>query len=203
MDAEQVWMQLDLRAQTVCDLLEFALETGKTEEEDLSGEEEETDIGDERLGKMMEAIENGEEVDFDELEEEFGVEMDMDDESQVESDESDDGGDDVIGVEDDIVHLRESDQEHSDSETRDTLSHDIKASALTKRKNGANHGLDDGFFDLDIFNAEMEQAEAKSSSRGRLGEDSDASEDDNMSVDLFAPLEKAEEEIEDAAGESP
>ena len=42
MDQEQVWMQLDLRCQMVCDLLDYALETGKSEE-DLSAAEEEDD----------------------------------------------------------------------------------------------------------------------------------------------------------------
>ncbi|KAJ7788463.1 Mpp10 protein-domain-containing protein [Mycena olivaceomarginata] len=64
-----------------------------------------------------------------------------------------------------------------------------------------NLDLDDGFFDLASFNAETEEAEARKVSRGRL--DGDDSEDEG-SIDLFAPVDVAEnfdEEDEDEAGE--
>jgi U3 small nucleolar RNA-associated protein MPP10 len=55
---------------------------------------------------------------------------------------------------------------------------------------------------LASFNAEAEEGEAKSVSKGRLGEDEDEDSDGDMSVDLFAPVDGAEnfeeEDIEDA-----
>ncbi|KAF9453783.1 Mpp10 protein [Macrolepiota fuliginosa MF-IS2] len=197
MDPEQVWMQLDLRAQSICNLLEFALETGKSGEEELSGEEEAGEGADEddNLRKVLEAIENGEEVDLEALRDEFWEEMD-EDESEAESDESEDM-DDANGEHEveDVVHLHSSDEEHPDSDAQNTLFDLIKTSARSKKKKSAAHGLNDDFFDLDAFNAETERAEAKSSSRGRLTEDSD-SEDETMSMDLFAPVDDEAEENE-------
>lgn len=198
MDTEQLWMQFDLRARTVCDLLDFALETGKSDDEENPGETEEE--GD--LQKMMEAIEKGEEVDFDALEEEFEEDEDMEEGSDSESDGESDGEsgglEDIVDEDEDVVHLQESDEDTSDSETKSTLFDIIKSAAGSKKKKPASHGLNDDFFDLDAFNAETEKAEARSSSRGRLADDDDASEDENMSVDLFAPLDD-EEEAEGAA----
>lgn len=202
MDPEQVWMQLDLRAKPICDLLEFALETGKSEEEDLSGEEEDDEDQEDKLQKLMEAMENGEEVDLEALREELDEEMDVEDESESESDESEDLGDDIGEDEEDIVRLRSSDEEHSDPEAKNTLFDLIKTSVRSKKKKGTSHGLNDDFFDLDAFNAETERVEAKSSSRGRLAEESEDSEDEDMSVDLFAPLEDEADEVKGGGGMS-
>jgi hypothetical protein len=182
-------MQLDLRAQTICDLLEFALETGRSEEE-LSGEEDEGDEEDNRLQLVMEAIENGEEIDFDALEDELGGELDMEDTSSGESDEE---GDNIADEEEDIIQLRSPEGDRSGSEVKGTLFDVKKSTILSKKKKGTTHGLNDDFFDLDAFNAETEQTQAKSSSRGRLAVESDGSEDESMSVDLFATLDEEEE----------
>lgn len=192
-------MQLDLRAQTVCDLLEYALETGKSEEE-MSGEEEgecedEEDDND-KLQRITEALGKGGDIDLEGLQMEFDEEMDVEDESTEESGESEDAGGDTGEDREDIVHLR-SDESQSDGEASNTLFDFIKTSAMSKKRKRADHGLNDDFFDLDAFNAESERAEAKSSSRGHLADGSDDSEDENMSVDLFAPTQ---DEADEGAG---
>ncbi|KXN89991.1 U3 small nucleolar ribonucleoprotein mpp10 [Leucoagaricus sp. SymC.cos] len=202
MDPEQVWMQLDLRAQTLCDLLAFALETGKSEEE-LTGEEDEDEDEDEveeddRLQKLIEALNNGEEVEFGDLEEDLEEDSGIEDNGRVESDESEDEAVDVGDNEEDIIRLQPFDEDNSDPEVKNTSLDAIKSGNRSKKKKGANHELDDDFFNLDAFNAETERAEAKFSSRGRLAEDSDDSEEDNMSVDFFALLDENEAEAEGA-----
>lgn len=197
MDSEQVWMQLELRTRPVCDLLEFALETGKSDEDEASGEDDE-EVEDDRLRKVLEALENGEDLDLDALREEFGEEMDLDDQSSAESDESEDSdeGSEEHENEEDIVYLRASDEEHSDPEAQSSLFDTIKKTR-SKKKKGPVQELNDGFFDLDAFNMETERTEATSSSRGRLAEDEDDSEDEGMSVDFFAPMDDEADETEE------
>ncbi|KAJ7619063.1 U3 small nucleolar ribonucleoprotein complex, subunit Mpp10 [Mycena polygramma] len=188
MDDDQIWAQLDLRMKPVCDMLEFALDAEPSQEEELGDSESETDeFVDEQILRQMRALDSG------------GNEMEVDDfddegedvESEEETDDDGDLGEDVTG-------LRDSSSEDDDASETEAWS-----APLRKRKSsaGSKTGLDDGFFDLASFNAETEEAEARKVSKGRLDED----DSDDESVDLFAPVDAAEnfdEEDEDNAGEA-
>lgn len=135
---------------------------------------------DERLKKALAAMANGEDIDFDLL-----GDMDSDnspsDQDVFLGDESSEagaeGGEDVENAED-VIELRDPSSDDSEDELRSLKN--------LKRKRGKHSELDDDFFDLAAFNAETEQAEARSSSNGRLGGEEDSDEDIDMSVDLFA-----------------
>lgn len=185
-DPDQVWAQLELRAQGICDMLQKALDGAGaiTEEDDDEGEQsaKKTRFPDltpedlQRLGidaETLEAMSLEQDDESDDSEEES---EDLD----VEVEESEGGDDDDLG--EDVMNLRDPDESP------------LRKPALSKKfKKAGNSELDDGFFDLSSFNAETEVAEAKRVSRGRLGknledEDSDSDEDAD-SVDYFAPLE--------------
>jgi U3 small nucleolar RNA-associated protein MPP10 len=62
-----------------------------------------------------------------------------------------------------------------------------------RRGKGPTSELDDGFFSLNSFKAEIEKMEAKSSSRGHLAAEDDSEEEDfDNEVDLFAPVDGGE-----------
>jgi len=196
MDAEQIWMQLDLRTRAICDLSDRVLGTkesqGETFHQVIQGDEE-----DDLLLKVMEAIENGGEIDFDALEEEYGEE-DIEDTADS---ESEDESDDLTNEDEDVIHLQSSDEDISDLTAQGNSFDVVKPDA---RSNKTVHGLNDDFFDLDVFHAETYQAEAKSSSRGQLAssdvaEYTNVSEDEDEDVDLFTSFDD-EAETRDAAG---
>lgn len=191
-------MQLDLRSQMVCGLLDYALENGKSEEDLSAGEDDDEGDDDDRLQNLIEAIQKGEEIDLRDIHEELGEEMDVDEESAEEDDESE-GSENAIDDAEHIVQLR-SDDEQSDNEGSTTLFDVIKTSSRSKRRKRVDHGLNDDFFDLDAFNAEIEQAEAKSSSRGQLADEDEDSEDEEMTLDLFAPVDEEVDDPEDTGG---
>ncbi|RDB28966.1 U3 small nucleolar ribonucleoprotein mpp10 [Hypsizygus marmoreus] len=205
MDEDQIWAQLDLRAKNVCDTLEHVLE-GEAEEEDLENEDGDSEE-DERMKKALETMANGEEIDFDA----FGDDMDVD--ALLDEEESADDSDE--GVYDDeesegaeelgevVTGLRDSSPvQERDLDGSLNLLDAIRKQKPTRRKSKGHAELDDGFFDLASFNAETERAEARSSSRGRLGDEEDS--DSDISVDLFAALgEKFEEDdLENDPGEA-
>ncbi|KAL1739173.1 hypothetical protein HDZ31DRAFT_69214 [Schizophyllum fasciatum] len=95
-----------------------------------------------------------------------------------------------------IQDLRDAPSDASDtSDTEpDALAHIQRAptrpSRPPARRARGHPKLDDGFFDLAVFKAETEAAEARCVSRGRLDDEDGSDEDgDDMSVDLFAPVE--------------
>ncbi|KAG6885284.1 hypothetical protein C0993_003715 [Termitomyces sp. T159_Od127] len=201
MNDEQVWTQLDLRSKHICKTLEHVLEGGSdNDEEDVTedGSSEDDYDDDEDLNEMLKGMANGEDVDFD-LPEGADDSLSDEDEDAGSSEEESDEGDEE-DLDDDlpegVTDLRDPSSDESDAEPAFT-------SPPSKRKprgsRSGKHGLDDAFFDLASFNAETEKAEAKSSSRGRLGGEEDSDSDD-MSVDLFTALD-GEEGLNDT-GES-
>ncbi len=219
MSDEQVWAELELRAHNVCDILNHALdgpipgrESGE-EEEDESGDEEEEEH---ELKKMRQALLD-EGFDPDELD---GMGFDEDDEEDEEDSEDDQSGEsDEYGAGDGEVELSELVEELRDpSDEDDEDGNDLEVGAPSllsggkrtlklKLRRGGHPVLDDGFFDLAAFNAEIEAAESKSVSKGRLSkddEDEDDDEDDAELVDLFAPVDDTaafdEEDIEQGGG---
>ncbi|KAJ6575152.1 U3 small nucleolar ribonucleoprotein complex, subunit Mpp10 [Mycena capillaripes] len=197
MDDDQIWAQLDLRMKPICDMLELALDADPSQEEELDDSDTDEFV-DEQLLKQMRALESGGDG-MDEMEVDGFDEEDESDEAESEEESGDDGdlGEDVTGLRD--PSSDEASEPEADSEWPASLR---KGRRQSKSSAGSKTGLDDGFFDLASFNAETEEAEARKVSRGRLDEDD--SEDDE-SVDLFAPVDVAEnfdEEDEDNAGEA-
>ncbi|CDO71533.1 hypothetical protein BN946_scf184911.g3 [Trametes cinnabarina] len=215
MSDEQIWAQLELRTQNICNVLDYALD-GPTETSDSGDEDEER-----QLKKMRQAlIDEG--FDPEELEGmEFGEDGEEDeDEASDDEDEGDDDDeseeeddDDLDDVElgEDVQELRDpSDEEDEDEEPEigepSFLNGGKRTIKLKPPKRGGHPVLDDGFFDLAAFNAEIEAAESKSVSRGKLSkDDDDEEEDEEEDVDYFAPVDEqvaaAQEDLEDVGGE--
>ncbi|KAH7883621.1 Mpp10 protein [Phlebopus sp. FC_14] len=172
MNIEQIWEQLELRAARICDNLQ-ALD-GEDEEDRSSGE--------------VSPGSDGEESQYEE--DESTAEADEEDSNVVEVDESSVAGDDgIIGLQDET-----SEEDHSDEDKTSSMLDVIRRKpeiALPLRRSRRKSELDDGFFDLADFNAETEEAEAQSTSRGGLNRTSDFedSEGDESDVDFFQPVD--------------
>jgi U3 small nucleolar RNA-associated protein MPP10 len=197
-DSEQVWAQLELRAEGICDMLQKALDGTDSplgEQDDVENGEESksrkklrfsdlTPEDLEQLGMDAETLEKLAQEDEDDEDED-----DSSDDSA--SDEEDDDGDDAdLGEE--IAELKDPDE---DEPPQQPLFVPPKKRKAHQSSGGANSELDDGFFNLVSFNAETEEGEAKHVSRGRLGknlEDED-SESEVESVDYFALVEDDQE----------
>ncbi|KAF8078590.1 U3 small nucleolar ribonucleoprotein complex, subunit Mpp10 [Lyophyllum atratum] len=221
MSDDQVWAQLDIRAKHICDTLERVLEGGvdgdiedeeeEDEEEDSSSQDE---IVDERFEKALEAMANGEDVDLDALRN-MGWDGSLSDEDAILDESSEEGIEDGVSDGEEMDHAEDFAEGFTDlrdpssDESADELSAPsnmlLKRKSKKKNKSQRHPELDDGFFDLATFNAETEQAEARSSSKGRLGgQEESEDDDDDMSVDLFAPIDEEEEmdQVEGDQGEA-
>ncbi|KAL4068064.1 U3 small nucleolar ribonucleoprotein complex, subunit Mpp10, partial [Scleroderma citrinum] len=166
MSMEQIWKQLDLRGGQVCEHLQV-----------LEGEEE------------------GEGEDgFNEDDS-----SDMDEEEELEESEGDDEEEGSLQEEEQVAVLQEGTSEEEDEDDEGDLSmFDTVRKKPAASKAPKHSEVDDDFFDLQEFNAETEQAEAKSVSKGRLRHDSDSEDsgDDEPDIDLFEPVDGAEDEEE-------
>ncbi|RXW22962.1 hypothetical protein EST38_g2893 [Candolleomyces aberdarensis] len=195
LDEDQIWAQLDIRTKHMCEVLEVVLEGELPEDEDAEALDR---------AELVRALEE-EEDSFDEDEDSYEEEEEgsMDDSSDDESDEEGDFHGFGSGEEEGVMDLDDgsSDEDNSHSEDGDSDENMSEEGTLVrtvprKRKRGVTSELDDGFFDLSSFKAEIEQAEARSSSRGHLA-DEDDSDDEPDSVDLFAPVENSADGEED------
>jgi U3 small nucleolar RNA-associated protein MPP10 len=185
MGTDQLWNQLELRAQGICELVNLVFEGEYPDPEAL-----EKDSSQEEADEM--------EVDDDDDDEWI-----MEDEEMEEEEESSE--DSILGEH--IAPLSGSSFDPS-SRVADVGNLDLdgpsnransKFGVPGKRKGPRHPTLDDDFFSISEFNREVDSAEAKSSSRGRLKDDSDEEE----SVDLFAdvPEDLTDDSEEDDEGD--
>ncbi|KAI0651817.1 U3 small nucleolar ribonucleoprotein complex, subunit Mpp10 [Trametes meyenii] len=214
MSDEQIWAQLELRSQNVCEVLDFALD-GPSEEAESDNEEAEEER---ELKKMRQTlIEEGfdpdelEGMEFDEGADESESEEDEDEGEEDGNEESEDDEEDAeLG--EDVQELRDPSDEDDEDEPEigePSFLNGGKRIIKVKSKRGGHPVLDDGFFDLAAFNAETEAAESKSVSGGKLGKDDDDDDDDDEGadeeVDYFASVDDAaafdEDDLEEEGGE--
>lgn len=199
MDEEQIWEQLDLRTKTICRVLDFVLE-GELEEEqneDDEGEDEDEDEDEKRLLKALEDLEGDDGIEMDDV---MGEELENSSgrsSSPSGSDLEDEGEENYSSLHD------PSSDEDGDGEIEPTVLRSPNQSHPRKKRgrNATVSELDDDFFNLAEFNAETERAEARSCSKGRLAEDDESDED--MEVDLFAPVDPVENFDEDDLEHNP
>ena len=149
------------------------------------------------------------EGDEDEDDEDSEEDEDDEEEEEEESEDDEDGEDAELG--EDVEELHDpSDEDDEDQLEVDepSLLNGGKRTLKFKPKRGGHPSLDDGFFDLAAFNAEIEAAESKSSSRGRLSKDDEEDEEDaDEEVDYFASVDDPEafdeEDLEGGGGKFP
>ncbi|KAI8995597.1 U3 small nucleolar ribonucleoprotein complex, subunit Mpp10 [Trametes punicea] len=206
MSDEQIWAQLELRAQNVCDVLDYALD-GPTEGVESDDEDEARKLKRVRQALIDEGFDlEGMELDEDDEE---SSETDEDEEGEEEEGEDEDDGEDA-DLGEDVQELRDpSDEEDEPDEPEigepSFLNGGKRTIKLKPPRRGGHPELDDGFFDLAAFNAEIEAAESKSVSRGRLSKDDDEEEEEEEEeVDYFASVDEqaqTEEDLGNAGGE--
>lgn len=119
----------------------------------------------------------------------------------VEESEEDDEEEGSLQGEEQVAVLQGEPSEEEDSE-RDFSMFDTIRKKPAIAKSSKRSEVDDGFFDLQEFNAETERAEAKSTSKGRLHHDADSEDSggDETDIDLFEPMDDAEMHEEDMSG---
>lgn len=204
MDEDQIWAQLELRAQNLADVLEAALEgTGEVPE---SGDESEAGSMARKMRGMGIGMEDHVDMDMDGMDfeddedsedtdsEEYDEDSEEEDDDEEDEDEEEDEEEEDYG--EDVTELRDPSDGEGDVELDAPTSK--KRKARGKGKGKGHPELDDGFFDLAAFNAETEEVEARASSKGKLGRgDSDDEDADLEDVDMFAPVDDVEAEGDD------
>ncbi|KAF9459935.1 U3 small nucleolar ribonucleoprotein complex, subunit Mpp10 [Collybia nuda] len=176
MTEDQVWAQLDLRTKNICAILDLALNVGV-------GEGEEHDVEDMSYQDEIIESDDRDETNLNDALNQKKVNRDIYDHSSFDRMEQGRSGRD-----EGMVNLQNASLSTSsnDSEDNEGVVHQSNTSIGFSEKRLKTNELNDGFFDLALFNAETERAEAMSSSNGQLG-GSEESDDDDMSLELFAP----------------
>lgn len=202
MDDDRVWAQLELKAKNVCETLDETFAAGDMTERDRldssdDGNEEDEDDSEsdeldsdqlEELAKMQGFIGNG----------------DRNDGEGSDEDEDDEGSDLTEGdAEEKVAELRDPSSEEEDIEEEDSIDLDAgpsRGKGLRRSRARRHAGLDDGFFSLNDFNAEIEEAEAKKVSRGSLSKSDDEDSEEDDEIDFFRPVDDDDEEPEAIGG---
>lgn len=165
LDKDQIWAQLELRAQSVCKMLEYA----------LNGTEKPT-------GNDITSIPDNLEQTSSEEEDSDLTYVESDDNSKT--DEESRGSSDEGLLEEGVTGLRDP---SADREEEGLVN--VSSSASPSGTKNDHSGLDDGFFDLEEFNAETEETEAGFVSNGALNADLDNIASDEDDVDYFTSID--------------
>jgi U3 small nucleolar RNA-associated protein MPP10 len=186
MGTDQLWSQLELRAKGICELVNLVFEGEYPDPEALEKDSSQ---------------EEGDEMEVDDDEDDDDWEME-DEEMEEEEESSEDSslGEHIAPLSGSSFDPSSRVAEVGDLDLdRPSDGQNAKFGVSGKRKGPRHPTLDDDFFSISEFNREIDSAEAKSSSRGRLKDDSD----EEGSVDLFAdvPEDLTEESEEDDEGE--
>jgi U3 small nucleolar RNA-associated protein MPP10 len=172
LDKDQIWGQLELRAQNVCKMLEYALD----------GTEEPTKYGITSTADNLEQNSSEEEEDDSDL-----TYVESDDNSEAE--EGSRGSSDGVLLEEGVTELRDPSVD-SDGEEEELVGDSrVSSSASLLGTKDDHSGLDDGFFNLEEFNAETEEAETAFVSNGALNADSDDIASDEDDIDYFVSVD--------------
>ena len=171
LDKDQIWAQLELRAQNVCKMLDYALD----------GTENPTENGIPSTVDVVEQNSSEEEEEDSDLTYE-----ESDDNSEAE--EGSEGSSDEVLLEEGVTGLRDPSVD-SDREEKELVGDSRVSSSATLGTKHDHSGLDDGFFNLEDFNAETEEAEAAFVSNGALNADSDDIVSDEDGIDYFASVD--------------
>jgi U3 small nucleolar RNA-associated protein MPP10 len=188
MEAEQIWNQLELRAKGVCELVDLVFEGEYPKDDEGDDQDEDDEEGEDE--EMM--------LQDDEEDDDF-IPQDVSEESSQGSDLGEHiaplNGEPEPKTKLPIALLQSWISHQSDEET--SSNPPPQQSKKGKGKGHRHQTLDDDFFSISEFNREIESAEAKKTSRGRLsGKDEDS--DEEGSLDLFAQVDDGmDEEDED------
>jgi U3 small nucleolar RNA-associated protein MPP10 len=162
LDKDQIWAQLELRAQSICKMLESALD----------GTEDPSEY---RVTSTTDKLDQDSQEEKESDPEALSEESDEDSETDESSDGQSSLEEGVTGLRDQSVEMEE-----------EGLTEESRPSSSSSPKTKAGHlGLNDDFFDLEEFNAETEEAEAGFVSNGALDADSDDSDD---GIDYFVSI---------------
>lgn len=174
LDKDQIWAQLELRAQNVCKMLEYALD----------GTEEPTGYG---ITSTADNLEQNSSEEEEEEEDSDLTYVESDDSSEAE--EGSRGSSDGVLSEEGVTGLRDPSVD-SDGEEEELVGEPRVSSSTSPLGTKDDHsGLDDGFFNLEEFNAETEEAETAFVSNGALNADSDDIVSDEDDIDYFVSVD--------------
>jgi U3 small nucleolar RNA-associated protein MPP10 len=174
LDKDQIWAQLELRAQNVCKMLDYALD----------GTEESTGYG------ITSTADNLEQNSSEEEEEEDSDSTYVESDDSSEAEEGSRGSSDGVLLEEGVTKLLDPSGD-SDGEEGELVGDSRVSSSAPSLgiKDDDHSGLDDGFFNLEEFNAETEEAETAFVSNGALNADLDDIASDEDDIDYFTSVD--------------
>jgi U3 small nucleolar RNA-associated protein MPP10 len=183
MGPDQLWGQLELRAKGICELVNLVFEGEYPDPEALEKDSSQEE-GD------------GMDVDDDDSDEDWEMEDEEMEEEEEESSEDSTLGEHIAPLSGSSFDPSSRVAEVGNLDLDRPFDRQNAEFGVPGKRRGPRHPtLDDDFFSISEFNREVDSAEAKSSSRGRLKDDSD----EEGSVDLFAdvPEDLTESEEDD------
>jgi U3 small nucleolar RNA-associated protein MPP10 len=166
LDKDQLWAQLELRAQHVCKMLESALD-GPEEPTEHSISSTTDDMG------QASSDEDGSDMSS----------RGSDDDSELDEEVGGSSGEDM---EECVAELRDGSLDEDEGDEEWTEERRVLPSST--RTKASYSGLNDNFFDLAEFNAETEEAEAGFVSNGALDADSDGASSAEDDIDYFTSI---------------
>jgi U3 small nucleolar RNA-associated protein MPP10 len=187
MEDEQIWAQLELRGQTITNVVEALFDGAWDDPLKALDEDDEEDDEEDSEGELsIEGMDINMEGDSPE-EDEADEGLDLPDEAAAEED------DDTSGDENMPEHITQLANSGDEDEELLLTGLDLDRPSRSRqprqsRPRNRHPTLDDSFFSIVDFNEEIEAAEARSKGRGRLDEDSD-----EESVDLFHAVPEGDE----------